>query len=152
MKSEGTVILWNKRYGFVEIDEKESVYFYRNCLNTHDSRKIALLDIVYIEYDINRIKGKHFGKLKAHKVSLVKKGSFADYRRIVGRLKKWNGTYGFIDSKQLNEDIFTFYTRLIHIKRRLQEGDFAIFYPVKSTTNVNNYSYYSSIRLNRNKI
>jgi len=80
---------------------------------------------------------KHIGNSCATNIQFIKNGNFNEYQRIIGKIKRWNGQFGFISSEQLDEEVFAFHTRLINKKASVQTGELVIFNPIKSTKGEN---------------
>lgn len=132
----GEIIFWNNNLGFIKYDNlDESIFFHKNNLNK-SYKKVSLLDKVQFERG-ETVKGIHKGKPFAINVKFTSNGNLREHQRTIGKLRNWNSKYGFLDSPQLDKDVFLFHTRLLSTNYKIQEGSYFTFSPIKSSKNPN---------------
>lgn len=135
-KNIGDIIFWNGTIGFIKSEHfGNSIFFHRS--NTHAKyNNILLLDKV--QYNIVSIKqGKYAGKLKATSIRLVSRGDYSRYERIIGKLRDWNGYFGYLQSEQIDKPVIFYRTRLVTKNIKLSNGDQLVFSPIRSIKNQN---------------
>jgi cold shock CspA family protein len=126
----GNIIYLNNivGYGFIEFsDSNESIFFHkRNC----NYENLQLFDKVSFKTSISKSK-KHQGKSLAVDITFIERGNIKKYELRIGKVKDWNGKFGYIDYPTSGKKIFLYHTRLLYSKE-LKNGDLIIFNPVIS--------------------
>jgi len=134
IRQDGEVFFWNGVLGFIKFQSSgDSIFFHIN--NVHKNYKsISLLDKV--SFKIGTVKvGKHIGKPMAFDVRFSSKGSFSEHQRTIGILRDWNGSFGFLDSPQIDKSVFLFHSRLVNSHNEIRSGEYLTFSPVRSSKN-----------------
>ena len=133
-RQTGEIVFWNGVLGFIKIQNSDhSIFFHINNIDKN-YKFISLLDKVTFAIREAKI-GRHIGEPTAFKIKYFSRGSFSEHKRTIGVLRDWNGKFGFLDSPQLDKTVFLFHSRLINKEKEIQNGDYFIFSPVKSSKN-----------------
>jgi hypothetical protein len=91
---------------------------------------LQLFDKVSFKTSISKSK-KHQGKSLAVDVTFIERGNIKKYELHIGKVKDWNGKFGYIDYPTSGKKIFLYHTRLLYSKD-LKNGDLIVFNPVIS--------------------
>lgn len=134
IRHEGEVIFWNGVLGFIKFQNTtDNIFFHIN--STEKKYKIvSLLDKVTFTVGEAKL-GRHLGKPMALNIRFSAKGSLSEHKRTIGVLRDWNGRFGFLNSPQMDKEVFLFHSRLINNDKEIQNGDYFTFSPVKSAKN-----------------
>lgn len=134
IRQDGEIFFWNGVLGFIKFQSSgDSIFFHIN--NVHKNYKsISLLDKV--SFKIGTVKvGKHIGKPMAFDIKFSSRGSFSEHQRTIGILRDWNGSFGFLESPQIDKTVFLFHSRLINSHNEIRSGEYFTFSPVRSSKN-----------------
>ncbi|WP_020534902.1 cold shock domain-containing protein [Lewinella cohaerens] len=133
-RKQGEIIFWNGEYGFIEVDFTEkSIFFHASQVND-EYADVQLLD--HVSFKVGKSTNpRHLGEPVAYRIKFIERGDYAKYRRVVGQLKGWNGRFGYIYSEQLDKATLFYHTRLARGNHALNDGDYLVFSPVKSSKN-----------------
>lgn len=137
MRQKGIVIFWNRQYGFIEKEDKQSIFFHKSQVKDVGIR--MLMEVSFVEGVSSR--PRHQGKPVADDVRLERNEPLInDFDRYVGVIDKIyrNGT-GKITSIQLERSTLFSFARRLYVSDRFSEGDTVIFSPIKSNKDPNDY-------------
>jgi len=134
LRQKAKIVYWNYQYGFLEINQERSIYFHKKHVSKkYLSKGVRLFDEVAFEVGITE-KGKHKDKEYAHTVEFIQNGNYDEYERLIGKLIKWNGRKGYIDSPNLESKVLLYNTRITEVHpRKIKKGNYFIFHEVKSS-------------------
>ncbi len=147
---EGTIIFWNKVYGFIQISSEYSIFFHKSSVLLLNESNLNLLDKVSFQVS-NATNGRHQGKEIA--INVEKTGNFdlQDYDRFVGKIIKWNGKTGEIISPPQKKHIIFFSTRKLYDIDLFKKDDLVVFNQVISNKNPDQLFALFAYPINREK-